>query len=225
MENEILEKTQKEKTNKTKKVLSISGILVLFVGLLLLAIIVFKQPVKVKFAAAGKLGFNLDAAIVDKDGKIQAPDESLLKLPHYNFIGWFKNAEGTGEKLDLANMTFTETITVYAIWDVIEYSISYLLDGGIIEDSKTNPSFYTVSHDKITPSDNQHNDKDWKMNATELNSFIQEPGLRLVAPTKENAIFAGWEIIDENNNVISGTTVTTIRLNPVGNITLKALWK
>lgn len=225
MENEILEtKPLNKENNKTKKLIMIIGTIVVFAGLLILAIIVFKQPVKVSFAAPGKLGFQLDAAIVDENGKIQVPDEKLLVQEHYKFLGWFKNAEGKGEALDLANMTFEESITVYAIWDVIEYKIEYDLDGGKLIDEQSNPTFYTVSHDKLTLSDNLHNDAEWHMTATELNKYIQETGLRLNEPIKAGATFDGWIILDENGNQISGVSVNTIRLTPKGNITLKARW-
>ncbi len=224
MENEFFEKTPKKETNKTKKLIMIIGTIVVFVGLLVLAIIVFKTPVKVSFAAPGKLGFNLPAAVVDRDGKITVPDDELLKQDHFVFLGWYKNAEGKGEALDLANMTFDESITVYAVWDVIEYKIEYDLDGGELEEGKTNPTFYSVSHDKLTISDELHNNTEWKFTAVELKKFIQETGLRLNEPTKSGATFDGWQIIDEKGNVITGMTVSTIRLTPQGNITLKAKW-
>lgn len=224
MENQILEKTPIKETNKTKKLIMILGTLVVFVGLIVLAIVVFKQPVKVKFNAPGNLGFSLESAVADENGKIQVPDEKLLKKEHFVFLGWFKNAEGKGEALDLANMTFTETTDVYAIWDVVEYTITYDLDGGKLLDDLTNPEFYTVSHDRLTKSDNENNDKIWQFNATQLNSFIQETGLRLNEPQKAGATFNGWQILDENGNVVTGVTVNTIRLTPAGNITLKALW-
>lgn len=224
MENEVLERTPIKETNKTKKLIIILATLVVFIGLIVLAIVVFKQPVKVKFNAPGNLGFSLESAVVDENGKIQVPDEKLLQKDHYVFLGWFKDAEGKGEALDLANMTFTESMDVYAIWDVVEYKISYDLDGGQFVDDLVNPEFYTVSHDRITLSDNENNDKIWHFNATQLNSFIQERGLRLNEPQKAGATFNGWQILDENGNVVTGITVSTIRLNPVGNITLKALW-
>ena len=224
MENEVLERTPIKETNKTKKLIVILTTLVMFVGLIILAIVVFKQPIKVNFNAPGNLGFSLESAVADKNGKIQVPDEKLLQKDHYIFLGWFKDSEGKGEALDLANMTFTESIDVYAIWDVVEYKITYDLDGGKLTDDLENPEFYTVSHDKITLSDNIHNDKDWHFNATELNSFIQERGLRLNEPQKADATFNGWQILDENGNVVTGVSVSIIRLNPIGNITLKALW-
>lgn len=225
MENEVLEKKPlKEETNKTKKLVMIIGTLVVFIGLIVLAIVVFKQPVKVSFSAPGNLGFSLDSAVVDENGKIEVPDEKLLAKEHYQFLGWFKNAEGKGEALNLAEMTFTESITVYAIWDVVEYKISYDLDGGELDKELTNPTFYTIAHDKLTLSDTLHNDTEWKMTPTELNSFIQQPGLKLAEPTKAGKTFNGWQIIDKNGNVVTGVTVSTIRLNPIGNITLKALW-
>lgn len=227
MENEILEqnktiaKTPKEKKQRTIKIVSL---LIVFVGLIIFAAIVFKSPTKVSFKAPGRLGFSIDAAVVDENGKIKVPDSKLLEQKHYIFLGWFDNEEGKGTALDLANMTFEKSMTVYAIWDVIEYKITYDLDGGNLESDAELPSIYTVSHDKITISDDENNNAYWHMTAVELERYIQNPGLSLSTPTKSGAVFAGWQII-YNGEVQSGITVNTIRLDPLGDITLKALWQ
>ena len=57
-----------------------------------------------------------------------------------------------------------------------------------------------------------------------ITKFAVETGLRLNEPQKAGATFNGWQILDENGNVVTGVTVNTIRLTPAGNITLKALW-
>lgn len=227
MENEILEQKQIiDKTPKEKKqrIIKIISILIVFIGLITFAVLVFKSPVKVSFKAPGKLGFSIDAAIVDENGKINSPDSKLLEQKHYTFLGWYDNEEGKGKALDLDNMTFKESTTVYAIWDVIEYQINYDLDGGEITSNKVLPNFYTVSHDIICKSDEDHNNNEWHMTAVELEKYIQSPGLSLPTPVKENSKFLGWQII-YNGEIKSGITINTLRLDPIGNITLKALWQ
>ncbi|MBR2704004.1 MAG: InlB B-repeat-containing protein [Clostridia bacterium] len=61
----------------------------------------------------------------------------------YNFIGWQKE---NGDLLDL-NTPITEDTSVEAKYEIINYNISYNLDGGSIESG--NPTTYTVE-DEIT---------------------------------------------------------------------------
>ena len=78
-------------------------------------------------------------------------------------------------------------------------------------------------HDNPTKSDNLHNNEEWKMTATELSSYIKEEGIRLYEPTKSGKTFKGWQII-YNNEVQNGLSVKTLRIDPLGDITLKVLW-
>lgn len=70
-------------------------------------------------------------------------------------------------------------------------------------------------------SDNLHNNEEWKMTATELSSYIKEEGIRLYEPTKSGKTFKGWQII-YNNEVQNGLSVKTLRIDPLGDITLKS---
>lgn len=224
MENQILEKTENKSPKRTKKsIIMIVSTVIIFMGLLLFAILVLKAPIKVTFSAPGNLGFNLPSAVVDENGKIEVPDANKLKKDHYIFLGWFRKSDGSGEPLNLENMVFEESTTVYAIWDVVEYKITYDLDGGELVDGQTNPNFYTIMHDNPTKSDNQHNNEEWHMSATELSSYIKETGLRLYEPIKNGQTFNGWQII-YNGQIQNGVTIKDIRISPLGDITLKALW-
>ncbi len=72
-------------------------------------------------------------------------DKTITK-DGYTFMGWSTTADGSNivEILEL-----TEDTTVYAVWEAIEYSIAYDLDGGTLESGVTNPSKYTII-DNIT---------------------------------------------------------------------------
>lgn len=233
MENNLTTNTNNQEIKKsTSKLIKIIAILVVFIGLIVLAIIVFKQPVKVSFSAPGKMGFNLDSIVVDENGKITPPDESKLKLEHYEFLGWFKNAEGTGDPINLAEAVFKESTTVYAIWDVVEYTITYDLDGGKFLEGTSNPEFYFVAHDQLTKNDEKNNNSLWHLTAAELTKFIESSELTnalkpLAEPVNGNKVFAGWQILDQNGNPVkSNITLKSIRNaeNIPGNIILKAIW-
>ncbi len=60
----------------------------------------------------------------------------------YEFVGWYTDAVG-GEKINDSTVVKTaEDHTLYANWELIVYSISYELDGGI--NSSLNPTDYNV---------------------------------------------------------------------------------
>ena len=146
MENEVLEKKETNETKSPKRskksIIMIVSTIVIFIGLIALAITVFQTPIKVSFSAPGRLGFNLPSEIVDENGKIKVPDSKKLEQKNYNFLGWFKNSDGSGDPLDLENMVFEKSTTVYAIWDVIEYKITYDYDGGVIQDLLIHPQVH-----------------------------------------------------------------------------------
>ena len=70
MENEVLEKKESNETKSPKRskksIIMIVSTIVVFVGLIVLAITVFQTPIKVSFSAPGRLGFNLPSEIVDE---------------------------------------------------------------------------------------------------------------------------------------------------------------
>ncbi len=79
----------------------------------------------------------------------------------YEFDGWYTNEEFTDL---ISNISSTQIgdITVYAKWNIIEYSINYILDGGSV--NGTNPTKYTVETDDITlinPSKTGYTFKGW----------------------------------------------------------------
>jgi len=86
----------------------------------------------------------------------------------YTFAGWNTQANGSGDsyadKASVSNLTATDggTVTLYAQWTPITYTITYNLDGGSV--ATANPATYTVETATIT-----------------LNN-----------PTREGYTFAGW---------------------------------
>ncbi len=85
----------------------------------------------------------------------------------YTFAGWAISEDGLvvysdGETVQNLTMVNGDTVTLYAQWAKEEYSISYDLDGGTVDEA--NPTTYDVDSEAIT----LHN------------------------PTKEDYVFAGW---------------------------------
>lgn len=88
----------------------------------------------------------------------------------YTFGGWTINANGSGtvytDKQSVSNLSATKngTVTLYAKWTAISYTITYDLNGGALPSGKTNPASYTAATTAFT----------------------------LQNPSKSGATFAGW---------------------------------
>lgn len=71
----------------------------------------------------------------------------------YTFAGWYIGANGTGQQItDAAGNSvnvwdIADNTTVYAKWNIINYKINYVLNGG--ENHTTNPSTYNIEDDDI----------------------------------------------------------------------------
>ena len=88
----------------------------------------------------------------DSDGGSSVPSQSVLKgekvnQPEnptklgYSFVDWVYK----GSPWVFYGFSVTSNITIHASWSINEYSISYNLNGGQLEDEKTNPAKYTVN--------------------------------------------------------------------------------
>ncbi len=65
----------------------------------------------------------------------------------YNFTGWNTEADGSGTEYGEGGSYTTDAdVTLYAQWDIIRYSISYISNGG---DDGGNPSTYTITETPI----------------------------------------------------------------------------
>ncbi len=114
----------------------------------------------------------------------------------YDFDAWYDNANFEGDPVTGITLGTTGDKTVYAKWNLHDYSIEYHLLGGEIEEG-ANPTTYTYETNTIT----------------------------LAAPTKvdENGVvytFLGWF-----TNEFSGDKVTTIPKHSAGDVKLYARWE
>ena len=79
--------------------------------------------------------------------------QSTLALNGYTFGGWNTQADGEGTTY-LADETFSmpaAKVSLYAIWDIVDYTITYNLDGG--DNHIDNPATFTVEDLPFTMDD------------------------------------------------------------------------
>lgn len=86
----------------------------------------------------------IDTVILNYGEKAVKPNYQKLG---YIFNGWY--LDSTLNNVWDFNSLVDSDLSLYASFDLIEYSITYLLNDGQYEDSKTNPSFYNINSDTI----------------------------------------------------------------------------
>jgi len=108
--------------------------------------------------------------------------ENTFSKDYYNFLGWSTDKTATEatytDKQEVKNLTPDDkgTVTLYAVWEPVEYAIAYDLAGGKVESGKENPTQYNIESEDIT-----------------LNN-----------PTKDGYTFEGWsgsDITGKSTNV------------------------
>ena len=68
----------------------------------------------------------------------------------YNFMGWYENAEFTGEPLSAVNGTLAKDLELHACWELQVYELEYELNGGKVESSLL-PSYSVEQADYVLP--------------------------------------------------------------------------
>ena len=110
------------------------------------------------------------------------------------FLGWY--LEGAAEPYDCANTPVTGDITLYAVWEDVEYTVTFIGNGGSNEYRDQNYTV-TVPYNKA-------------LDLTQVPAF-----------TRQGYVFLGWST-QRNHAVDYAASVTTLQVN--GDMTLYAVW-
>ena len=97
---------------------------------------------------------------------IESPEITLENATRtgYTFAGWYNNADFSGDPVEKISTGTYGNITLYAKWEVTNYSISYELNGGTNAEENLRYTEYTILSETIALAD----------------------------PTREGYTFAGW---------------------------------
>ena len=127
------------------------------------------------------------------DSIIYIKDRTTFNYNGYSFIKWNTKADGTGTTyrfFDEFRYTIDGDLDLYAIYDIVNYSISYYLDGG--EVIQKNPKSYNVETETITlntPTKTGYNFMGWFTESTFDNKIESvEKG-----STGNLTLYAKWE--------------------------------
>lgn len=125
------------------------------------------------------------------------PDECEFTRDGYEFKEWNTKADGTGISYNIFD-SFTdlaqpgETADLYAMWEIVTYTITYYLDGG--ENDKDNPTSYTVETPTITfkpPRKKGYKFDGWYTDADRKTRIYTIPK----GSTEDRSVYAKWTAV------------------------------
>ena len=146
-------------------------------------------------------GSSVPSQTVAKGDKVTKPEDPTRN--GYDFVNWTYQ----GEEWSFIQHVVTEDMTLLANWSIINYKITYKLNGGT--NASSNPSTYTVE-DTIAlanPSKAGYSFAGWTLNGEPI-STIQAGtygNLKLVANWSINSYNVTVTSSDENKGTVSGS--------------------
>ena len=129
-------------------------------------------------------------------GVVTILDASTIERKGYGFVCWNTKEDGSGVDYN-PNDTYDkdDSLSLYAQWEILEYSIKYDLTGGFFEGAASNPDAYTV----------------------ESASFA------LKNPVKEGHVFLGWKNAGSADSTAKSSFV--FEKGSYGDCFLVAVWR
>ena len=133
-----------------------------------------------------------------------------ITRPGYRFMGWSTSENGSVAYTDGAsviNLTSDKdgNVNLYAVWEIVSYTITYELDGGT--NNQSNPTTYTVE-DNVTfanPTKTGYTFTGWTYNDSPITST---EGLTGNITVKANYVANTYTVTFNNNGNISTQTFT-----------------
>lgn len=190
-----------------KKLGAIFNILIL--TLLLVACVGTIDSYTITFETNG--GTPIEAIEADANFDLASLEALTTTKEGYEFDGWYTDISLDPESI--VDEAITGSITLYAKWNIINYTITYHLDGG--SNHLDNPSSYTILDEVVlkTPSKEGYIFSGWLID-NDSNKAITQINLG----SKGNlSLHATWEATTETSYVITwkqadGTTIKTTQV-------------
>ena len=150
----------------------------------------------VKYDGNGALSGSVEDSIHTFD-IAKALNANNFVRPGYLFLGWSTSKTATNKTYSdmevVSNLSTTpnDVVTLYAVWQIITYKITYYLSGG--KNNSANPSVYNVNTETIVlkdPSKTGYTFKGWYLDETYTNSITEI----IKGSTGDISVYAKWEI-------------------------------
>ena len=155
------------------------------------------------------ISYTLNGGNISNEKKNYTVETNSFTLPiptktGYNFVGW----TGTGLSSATKNVTIAKgsvgNKSYTANWSIINYSISYTLNGGTISNQKTSYNIETASFNLVTPIRNGYSFKGWT--GTNLSSVTKNVTIAK-GSVGNKSYTANW--VDDIKPTISRAWVTS----------------
>ena len=166
---------------------------------------------KVKFNANGGTGTTKELSSVAYNKSVKLTKNAFTRKG-YKFIGWNTKKDGSGvsykDKVSIKNLTTKNksTLTLYAQWKIIDYKVTYNLNGGV--NNEQNPATFDVNTAFKFKAPTKvgytfkgfYTDKKFKTKITEIKK----------GTAKNITVYAKWDIITYSiKYVLNGGTNST----------------
>lgn len=119
----------------------------------------------------------------------------------YRFLGWSQSASAnTPSYLAGSTQTFSGSVTLYAVWELLTYTISYNANGGVnapAAQTKTYGQNLTLS--SSAPTRNGYLFKGWSTSSTATTAQYQPGGT--YSANGNATLYAVWQVITETHTL------------------------
>lgn len=164
----------------------------------------------VKFNANGGSG-SMSSVTVATNGTTKLPQNTFVRTG-YEFAGWATSSSGSVAYSDKATyaMGTDSSYTLYAVWNVVNYTISYDTDGGSISGHQTSYNTNTSTFTLPTPEKEDYIFLGWSGTGI---SGIQKTVTVTKGSTGDREYTANWELnayaitLDANGGTTDADTV------------------
>ena len=153
---------------------------------------------KVVYSGNGATSGSMSTKSTCKYDKKYTAQKNKFQRTNYTFAGWNTKKDGTGiavkDGTKFKNLTpqNNKTVTLYAQWEKIRYTITYVLDGGVM--TEENPSSYDAETETFVlkePVKTGYTFLGWYMEPSFVNKVTQ-----ITKGTKENyTLYAKWDVL------------------------------
>ena len=147
--------------------------------------------------------------VVNDGDAVSEPDPNdIITEPGYRLVGWFTDEDYTDAHRYNFATPLKDTLTLFAKWEVVEYTITYNLDGGT--NAVGNPTTYNVNSDNIVfanPSKTGASFDGWFYNY-ENGEFSNRASQISKGASGDKVLYAKWIPFKYTIHYLSGRAAT-----------------
>ena len=142
---------------------------------------------------------------VNQGDPVEEPND-VVTNPGYKIIGWCTNANTTECSEYDFDAPLTKNLTLYAEWDTLSYTITYMMKGGT--NNNSNPLKYTVESDTIIFAEPTYDGNTFGGWFYDAGFTSPATGIATGSTTGDKIVYAKWTPIFYTIEYLSGNEVS-----------------